>query len=438
MITILQDIVVIGGRAKNVQNKIKRLKDKFSAAYDMVNTSGFGWDDVQKCVIVDAPEILEEYLKKHPTKNYVANKPFLAYERLANVFGKDRATGSMAESAADVTTNVNVSNEEEGECIPSPNSNPSNNATSSRDLGKKNKRKFSASDEVTKIIEKGFATVSEEMQKMTKVITSSTNDLTELKTIHEQLKTMVLFSSVQSSPIPSSPTAKHTLKELLNKPKANKHKSIMEEVTDTEEQLKKDSAIKKLNFSPRMTRSQTKWRQVRKDDGTADTAESQHRIEVGKSCGFNKRGRKAANEAWKSTTGEHGLGKGDYKSTWIKDIVCRNNIDFLGIQETKRKNLSDLTIRSIWGSNDFDFEFKSSSGQSGGLACIWNRDLFKKNHCIARFDCLVIKDGMRGRALGQYAFCMTLRRLQTSRSCCAGLDQLRGHADGSNVATETV
>jgi hypothetical protein len=55
----------------------------------------------------------------------------------------------MAESAADVTTNVNVSNEEEGECIPSPNSNPSNNATSSRDLGKKNKRKFSASDEVT-------------------------------------------------------------------------------------------------------------------------------------------------------------------------------------------------------------------------------------------------------------------------------------------------
>ncbi|KAI3503831.1 hypothetical protein L1887_32285 [Cichorium endivia] len=136
LITILQDIVVIGGRgdngsfrpgtydqvvlklrekiiginitAKHVQNKIKRLKDKFSAAYDMQNTSGFGWDDARKCVIVDSPEILEEYLKKHPNKNYVANKPFLAYERLANVFGKDRATGSMAESAADAI-------EEEGE-----------------------------------------------------------------------------------------------------------------------------------------------------------------------------------------------------------------------------------------------------------------------------------------------------------------------------------
>ena len=79
------------------------------------------------------------------------------------MFGKDRATGSMAESAADVTTNVNGGIEEEGECLPSPNPNPSNNATSSSinvgDSGKKNKRKFSASEEVTKIIEKGFATV---------------------------------------------------------------------------------------------------------------------------------------------------------------------------------------------------------------------------------------------------------------------------------------
>ncbi|KAL4574735.1 hypothetical protein LXL04_021571 [Taraxacum kok-saghyz] len=60
---------------------------------------------------------------------------------------------------------------------------------------KKNKRKFTASEEVTKIIEKGFATVTEEMQKMTKVIMSSTNDLAELKTVHEELKTMDLSST---------------------------------------------------------------------------------------------------------------------------------------------------------------------------------------------------------------------------------------------------
>ena len=49
--------------AKHVQNKMKRMKDKYSAAYDMLNTSGFGWDDTRKCVVVNIPEILHEYLK---------------------------------------------------------------------------------------------------------------------------------------------------------------------------------------------------------------------------------------------------------------------------------------------------------------------------------------------------------------------------------------
>ncbi|KAK2655429.1 hypothetical protein Ddye_008481 [Dipteronia dyeriana] len=49
--------------AKHVQNKMKRFKDKYSAAYDMLNTSGFDWDDTHKCVTIDDLEILTEYLK---------------------------------------------------------------------------------------------------------------------------------------------------------------------------------------------------------------------------------------------------------------------------------------------------------------------------------------------------------------------------------------
>ncbi|KAK0607321.1 hypothetical protein LWI29_013163 [Acer saccharum] len=91
MISILEGIVAEGGRcdtssfrsgtyehvaskmrekikdinitAKHVQNKMKRLKNKYSAAYDMLNTSGFGWDDTHKCVTVDSTEILNAYLK---------------------------------------------------------------------------------------------------------------------------------------------------------------------------------------------------------------------------------------------------------------------------------------------------------------------------------------------------------------------------------------
>ncbi|KAL6503823.1 hypothetical protein OROGR_025746 [Orobanche gracilis] len=143
LITILQDIVINGGRgdngsfrsgtyevvvskmrekiprismtSKHVQNKIKRLKDKYSAAYDMLNTSGFGWNDANQCVTVEAPDILEEYLKKHPNKNYTANKPFPAYERLKLVFGKDRASGNMAESAIDALENMNAENDDDFE-----------------------------------------------------------------------------------------------------------------------------------------------------------------------------------------------------------------------------------------------------------------------------------------------------------------------------------
>ncbi|KAK0589184.1 hypothetical protein LWI29_010797 [Acer saccharum] len=91
---------------------MKRMKDKYSVANDMLNTSGFGWDDTHKCVTGDSPEILDEYLKKHPNKNYIANRPFPHYTRLQVVFGKDRATGSMAESAADALDNMGLENDE--------------------------------------------------------------------------------------------------------------------------------------------------------------------------------------------------------------------------------------------------------------------------------------------------------------------------------------
>nr|KAJ0197311.1 hypothetical protein LSAT_V11C700361900 [Lactuca sativa] len=150
---------------KHVQNKIKRLKDKFSAAYDMQNTIGFGWDDAGKCVVVDSPEILKEYLKKHRNKNYVANKPFPVYERQENVFGKDRATGGMAESAVDVIENQNIENEER-ESFPSSNSNPQNTTTSTNPNPKdsaRNKKRKVASEEVAHVIQMGLATVSEEI-----------------------------------------------------------------------------------------------------------------------------------------------------------------------------------------------------------------------------------------------------------------------------------
>ncbi|WOK92432.1 hypothetical protein Cni_G01123 [Canna indica] len=130
LLTILEELVVEGHRGENgtfkagtheealkrmlirvpginltvqqIVNKMKRWSLKLSEALDMMNTSGFGWDDVRKCVVVDNPQVLEEYLKKHPKSANHANKEFKEFERLHVIFGKDRATGHGAETPADV------------------------------------------------------------------------------------------------------------------------------------------------------------------------------------------------------------------------------------------------------------------------------------------------------------------------------------------------
>ena len=87
----------------------------------------------------------------------------------------------------------------------------------------------------------------------------------------------------------------------------------------------------------------------------------------------------------------NGLGKGDFKSSWINNIISKHNINFVGIQESKWKNPSEMDVRRIWGSNDFEFVSQWSLGKSGGLNSIWNKNIFQKTYCILRQDCIIIK-----------------------------------------------
>ena len=63
----------------------------------------------------------------------------------------------------------------------------------------------------------------------------------------------------------------------------------------------------------------------------------------------------------------------------------------MGIQESKRKDLSEMDIKRIWGSNDFEYTLKGSIGKGGGLICIWNKNIFKKSQCILRHDSIIVK-----------------------------------------------
>ena len=52
---------------KQIVNKMKRWSVKLSEVVDMMNTSGFRWDDTRKCVIVDNDQVLAEYMQVSST-----------------------------------------------------------------------------------------------------------------------------------------------------------------------------------------------------------------------------------------------------------------------------------------------------------------------------------------------------------------------------------
>ncbi|RXH81159.1 hypothetical protein DVH24_005073 [Malus domestica] len=165
-----EQIPGINIESKHIQNKLKRLKEKYSSAYDMMNTSGFGWDDEKKCVVVDNDEILQDWVKKHPNASCKPNKPFPLYPRLCTVFGRDRATGSMAESAAYAIDNMGLESEdcETSEMPPhSPTPSPSVATSSASQTVRKRKRSRNDGDaNIISVINEGWNKAVTEMKKL--------------------------------------------------------------------------------------------------------------------------------------------------------------------------------------------------------------------------------------------------------------------------------
>ncbi|KAK3228681.1 hypothetical protein Dsin_000562 [Dipteronia sinensis] len=96
----------------HIESKLKFWKKQHGVVYDMLNT-GFGWNDVRKCIEVDSDEAWKSY--HHKQVEGFRGKHFSLYERLANIFGKDRATGKASQTpdqqAADFDEGDNLGNE---------------------------------------------------------------------------------------------------------------------------------------------------------------------------------------------------------------------------------------------------------------------------------------------------------------------------------------
>ncbi|XP_021756862.1 uncharacterized protein LOC110721936 [Chenopodium quinoa] len=80
----------------HIDSRLKTLVAKFRAISQMLNTSGFVWDDERKMVYVERV-VYDEYCKSHPNCKNLYGVSFLHFQELQNIYGKDYATGKPSE-----------------------------------------------------------------------------------------------------------------------------------------------------------------------------------------------------------------------------------------------------------------------------------------------------------------------------------------------------
>ncbi|XP_057775236.1 uncharacterized protein LOC130994218 [Salvia miltiorrhiza] len=60
----------------------------------------------------------------------------------------------------------------------------------------------------------------------------------------------------------------------------------------------------------------------------------------------------------------------------VGEIIKKHKAELCFIQETKLEKFPDFVCRAWWGTNNFDLAVRNSEGRSGGIASIWNTDVF--------------------------------------------------------------
>ncbi|XP_077237318.1 uncharacterized protein LOC143878993 [Tasmannia lanceolata] len=80
---------------EHIKNRVKTLKKKFMAVNTIINTSGFGWDDVNKKIEV-TEDVYNAWVAVHPEhKKYFTEKHVLI-DDFRHIFGEDYATGGWS------------------------------------------------------------------------------------------------------------------------------------------------------------------------------------------------------------------------------------------------------------------------------------------------------------------------------------------------------
>ncbi|KAF7812456.1 protein ANTAGONIST OF LIKE HETEROCHROMATIN PROTEIN 1-like [Senna tora] len=89
----------------HIDGRLRLLKKQHGAIAEMLAASGFGWNDKDKCVVVDK-DVFDDWTKVHKNAIGLRNKEFPHFDDLTSIFGNDRATGVGAEPPADAVEEI--------------------------------------------------------------------------------------------------------------------------------------------------------------------------------------------------------------------------------------------------------------------------------------------------------------------------------------------
>ncbi|XP_061989538.1 uncharacterized protein LOC133728173 isoform X2 [Rosa rugosa] len=172
----------------HIESKLKKLKKDYSIIYDMMNKSGFAWNDIKKCIEVDSNEVWETYLQHNKKAKGWRNKKYPLFDRLATIFGSDRATGNGAEVPADMMEEQSNNEDDIGIGNDTSPMSMRQDSTGQSQVSQK-KRKRNDEDKIMLALDKLFEESGKRMQAVTDAIVKGNEDRSD---IAKELKKMGL------------------------------------------------------------------------------------------------------------------------------------------------------------------------------------------------------------------------------------------------------
>ncbi|KAI3505277.1 hypothetical protein L1887_27315 [Cichorium endivia] len=191
----------------HIESKIKVMKKDWQVVYDMLhgsNTSGFGYDSVNKCVTAD-DTVWDEYLKVHGSAAKWRNKKFRHFEDLCTVFGKDRAQGNKArdfvemEKEADIKEQTQHLDDDSDDIVASTQT-PSNNdnvQSQETQTSTRNKKRKAREDPMVKGFNDAVACLERISNKISKGVEREEDLDNKRTTISSEISKMQTLTQVE-------------------------------------------------------------------------------------------------------------------------------------------------------------------------------------------------------------------------------------------------